>query len=130
MKKLMKKIIKTDLAPRPIGPYNQAVIAERFLFTAGQIAIEPQTGEFIAGDIKEQTRLVLQNISAILAEAKASLDQVVKTTIFLKNINDFSGMNEVYSEFFSKNFPAKSTVEVARLPKDALVEIECMAIIS
>jgi len=96
----MKKIIKTDQAPKPIGPYNQAVVAGNLLFTAGQIAIQPETGEFISGGIKEQTRLVLQNISAILVKAKIDLNQVVKITVFLKDINDFFSMNEVYSEFY------------------------------
>ncbi len=125
-----KKIIKTPQAPQPIGPYNQAVVCQNFLFTSGQIPIDPKKNEVIGKDIGEQTRLVLDNLKAVLEEAGSSLDKVIKTTVFLKNMGDFSGMNSVYAEFFAPpQAPARSTVEVARLPKDVLVEIEAVAII-
>jgi len=125
----MKEIIRTDKAPAPVGPYSQAVRLGNLLFTAGQIAIDPQTGQLSTGDISEQTELVLKNIQAILEAAGSGLDNVIKTTVFLKNMDDFSRMNEVYARFFTTNPPARSAVEVARLPKDVLVEIECVAYI-
>jgi 2-iminobutanoate/2-iminopropanoate deaminase len=125
----MNKIIQTKLAPEPIGPYSQAVIAGNLLFASGQIAIDPNSGTVIPGGIEEQTRLVLNNISAVLEKANLTLKNVIKTTIYLKDMNDFSKMNEVYSEFFTENFPARSAVEVSRLPKDVQVEIECIAAI-
>ncbi len=123
----MKKIVKTAKAPAPVGPYNQAVIAGNFVFTAGQIAIDPESGNLIENDIRKQTRQVLQNLSAVLNAAGSDLSGVVKTTVFLSDMNNFGPMNEVYGEFFSDNSPARSAVEVARLPKDVLVEIECVA---
>lgn len=121
-------IVLTAEAPAPIGPYSQAVIASgRFLFTAGQIAINPRSGQVIEGDIKAQTRQVMKNIDAILRQGGASLAQVVKTTVYLADMNEFAGMNEVYGEFFASNPPARSTVEVARLPKGVKVEIEAVA---
>jgi len=125
----MKEIIRTDKAPAPVGPYSQAVKLGNLLFTAGQIAIDPQTGQLSTGDISEQTELVLKNIQAILKASGSGLDNVIKTTVFLKNMDDFSRMNEVYAQFFTTNPPARSAVEVARLPKDVLVEIECVAYI-
>jgi len=125
----MKEIIRTDKAPAPVGPYSQAVKLGNLLFTAGQIAIDPQTGQLSTGDISEQTELVLKNIQAILKASGSGLDNVIKTTVFLKNMDDFSSMNEVYAQFFTTNPPARSAVEVARLPKDVLVEIECVAYI-
>ena len=126
-----KIIIHTNNAPEPIGPYSQAVEAgthnSSLLFTSGQLGIDPATGNFVTGGIKEQTKQVLKNIEAILKADSASLSQVVKTTVFLKDMNDFTAMNEVYAEFFNESKPARSTVEVARLPKDALVEIEVIA---
>jgi len=127
---MQKSIVLTKNAPAPIGPYNQGIIASgSFLFTAGQIPIDPQSGNLIQGDIKTQTRQVLKNLTAILEQGGASLHTVVKTTVFLKDMNDFTGMNEVYAEFFSKETPARSTVEVARLPRDVKVEIEAIALV-
>ena len=124
----MKEIVKTDQAPTPVGPYNQAIIAGDFIFTAGQIAIDPATGKLAENDIQKQTRLVIRNLEAVLKAAGSDLSRVVKTTVFLKDMNDFAAMNEIYAEFFSENSPARSAVEVARLPKDMLVEIECVAL--
>jgi len=124
----MKEIVKTDQAPTPVGPYNQAIIAGDFIFTAGQIAIDPATGKLAENDIQKQTRLVIRNLEAVLKAAGSDLSRVVKTTVFLKDMNDFAAMNEIYAEFFSENSPARSAVEVARLPKDVLVEIECVAL--
>lgn len=126
----MKKIIQTSKAPAPVGPYNQAIVAGNFIFTAGQIPIDPETGKLVTGDIKAQTRQVIENMRAVLNEADADLSDVVKTTVFLKNMDDFSAMNEVYAAFFSENSPARSAVEVARLPKDVAVEMECVAILT
>ena len=125
---MAKNIVLTNSAPAPIGPYNQGVtVAGSLLFTAGQIPIDPQTGQLIQGDIKAQTRQVLKNVQAIVEQGGSSLQNVVKTTVFLKDMNEFAGMNEVYAEFFKTNPPARSTVEVARLPKDVKVEIETVA---
>jgi 2-iminobutanoate/2-iminopropanoate deaminase len=125
-----KTAVKTPLAPLPIGPYSQGMIASgRMLFTSGQIAINPHTSQIEAVDIRQQTRVVLDNMNAILQTAGSRLDLVIKTNVFLKNMNDFAVMNEVYGEYFSQNAPARSTVEVARLPKDVLVEIDCIALI-
>ncbi|MDP2884135.1 MAG: RidA family protein [Ignavibacteria bacterium] len=120
----------TDKAPKPIGPYSQGIIVDgRFVYTAGQVAIDPATNQVVEGDIKVQTRQVLKNIEAVLRAANASIDSVVKTTVFLKDFNDFAAMNEVYAEFFSGSAPARSTVEVGRLPRDMKVEIEAVAVI-
>ena len=128
----MKKIIHTLKAPQAIGPYSQAVVVEsgKFVFTAGQIAIDPATGQLVENDIKAQTRQVLKNIKAVLEAAHASLDTVVKTTVFLKDMEHFVAMNEVYAEFFPANPPARSAVQVARLPKDVLIEIETVAVVN
>lgn len=123
----MKKVIKSKEAPMPVGPYNQAIVSGGLVFTAGQIAIDPRTNQLLNGGIREQTRLVLQNLGALLRAAGSDYGKVLKTTVFLKSMNDFPPMNEVYGEFFSENPPARSTVEVSRLPKDVLVEIECIA---
>jgi len=125
----MKKIVKTDQAPEPVGPYNQAVVAGNLVFTAGQIAIDPVSGELEENDVRKQTRRVIQNLQAVLEAAGSDLSRVVKTTVFLKDMNDFTAMNEVYAEFFTEDAPARSAVEVARLPKDVLVEIECVALL-
>ena len=124
----MKKIVKTDKAPAPVGPYNQAIISGDFIFTAGQIALDPESGELEGADIKLQTERVIQNMKAVLEEAGSELSKVVKTTVFLKNMDDFMAMNEVYARYFSDEAPARSAVEVSRLPKDVLVEIECIAL--
>lgn len=125
----MKEIISTDNAPGAIGPYSQAIKAGNMVFVSGQIPINPATGEFVSGDIHEQTSQVLRNLSAILDAAGCSLNDVVKTTVFLADMDDFSAMNAVYSEFFIDNKPARATVEAARLPRDARVEIECIAVV-
>lgn len=122
----MKEIIVTDNAPKPIGPYSQAVRANGFLFTA-QIALDPNTNAFLEGDVAQQTERVMENLKAILTHAGLSLCHVVKTTVFLKDLNDFVAMNEVYAKYFPVAAPARSTVQVAALPKDALVEIELVA---
>lgn len=129
---MTKKIIRTEQAPAPVGPYNQAIAATgTMIFIAGQIALAPRSNEIVyKDDITKQTEQVMANIQAILAEAGATFQNVVKTTVFLKNMNDFAAMNAVYSRYFDeKEAPARSTVEVSRLPKDVLVEIECIAVI-
>jgi 2-iminobutanoate/2-iminopropanoate deaminase len=125
----VKETISTENAPGAIGPYSQAVKAGNIVFCSGQIPINPQTGEFVSEDVAEQTRQVLKNLSAVLEAAETNLNNVVKTTVFLADMNDFAAMNEVYAEFFSENKPARATVQAARLPRDARVEIECVAVI-
>ena len=124
----MKKEIKTEKAPEAIGPYSQAIMANGFVFASGQIAIDPSTGELKTGTIEEQTRLVLNNLKAVLEAAGSSFDKVVKCTVFLQDMNDFSPMNAVYGEFFKPPYPARAAVQVARLPKDVKIEIEAIAI--
>ena len=124
---MSKKIIETDKAPKPIGPYSQAVSYGDLLFTSGQIAIDPETGNLLDGNVEEQTKLVLNNLKALLSKAESSLDKVLKTTIFLKDMNDFVKVNEVYGNYFGASKPARSTVEVSCLPKNVLVEIDCIA---
>ena len=126
---IVKEIVATERAPRAIGPYSQAVRAGNLLFASGQIPIDPATGEFVAGGVAEQTDQVMRNLSAVFEAAGASLKQVVKTTVFLADMNDFTAMNEVYGRFFGENPPARATVQAARLPRDAQVEIEAIAII-
>lgn len=123
-----KEIVATSNAPKAIGPYSQGIKANGFVFTAGQVAIDPATGNVIEGDIRQQTERVLKNVNAILQAAGSSLDQAVRTTVFLKNMSDFAAMNEVYGKFFTARQPARSTVEVAQLPKNVLVEIDVIAI--
>ncbi len=120
------QMIETDKAPKAIGPYSQAIKYENLIFLSGQIAINPKTQEFIGGDVKEQTRRVMENIKGILEELGLNFNHVIKTTIYLKNIQDFSQVNEVYGSYFSEYKPARSTVEVSNLPKGALVEIEAI----
>jgi 2-iminobutanoate/2-iminopropanoate deaminase len=124
-----KEIVKTSAAPGAIGPYSQAVKAGGIVFLSGQIALDPKSGEMIPGDIHTQTRQVLTNIKAVLAAAGSSLERVVKTTVFLRSMDDFPKMNAVYGEFFPATPPARSTVEVSRLPKGAAVEIEAIALV-
>ena len=126
---MSKKIILTKNAPVPIGPYNQGIITGSMLYTAGQIAIDPATGQFVQGDIKTQTQQVLKNIQSIIEQAGTTMQNVVKTSVFLRDMNDFAGMNEVYAEFFKNEFPARTTVAVLGLPRDAKVEIEAVAVI-
>ena len=123
----MKQIVKTERAPQAIGPYSQAVVAGGFVFASGQIPIDPQTGEFVAGGIREQTEQVLRNLSEVLAAAGSSFAQVVKTTVYLADMNDFAEMNEVYGRYFQHEPPARATVQAARLPRDARVEIDVIA---
>jgi len=125
----VKQIVATERAPQAIGPYSQAVIAGRMVFTSGQIPLVPETGVFVEGGISEQTEQVLRNLAAVLEEAGASFDDVVKTTVFLADMDDFAAMNEVYGRFFLKQTPARSTVQAARLPRDARVEIDAIAMI-
>jgi len=124
----MKQEVKTEKAPKAIGPYSQAIIAGGFVFVSGQIPLVPATGELNTGTTADQTRQVLQNVSAVLEAAGSSLDDVVKATVYLKDMNDFAQMNAVYGEFFKAPFPARAAVEVARLPKDVKVEIEAIAL--
>jgi 2-iminobutanoate/2-iminopropanoate deaminase len=122
----MKKV-STDKAPGAIGPYSQAIVTGGLVFTSGQIPIVPETGKIVEGDIEEQTRQAIENLKQVLEAAGSSLEKVVKTTVFIKNMSDFASVNAIYAEFFSDPFPSRSCVEVARLPKDVLVEIEAVA---
>ena len=124
----MRDVISTSDGPKAIGPYSQAIKANGFVFVSGQVAIDPVTNTLLSGDICFQTDRVLKNLRGILAAAGSSLDKVVRATVFLKNMNDFAAMNEVYGKYFTSAPPARSTVEVARLPKDVLVEIDVIAL--
>jgi 2-iminobutanoate/2-iminopropanoate deaminase len=126
----VRERIQTENAPAAIGPYSQAIKAGGFVFVSGQIPIDPKTGEFVPGGIGEQTERVLKNLSAVLEASGSSLDQIVKTTVFLADMKEFAGMNEVYARFFSEPPPARATVAAAGLPKDARVEIEAVALVS
>ena len=125
-----KKVVKTDAAPGALGPYSQAIVAGGVVYCAGQIPLDPATGNIVSGGIAQQTEQVLKNLQAVLAAAGSSLDRAVKTTVFLKDMNDFGAMNEVYGrpEYFGTAAPARSTVQVARLPRDVSVEIEVVAL--
>lgn len=125
----MKERVQTDKAPKAIGPYSQAIKANGMLFASGQVPIDPASGQIINGTIAEQTTQVLSNLQAVLEAAGTSLDRVVKTTVFLADMNDFSEMNETYAGFFSELPPARSTVEVSRLPRDARIEIDVIALL-
>jgi 2-iminobutanoate/2-iminopropanoate deaminase len=124
----VKQIVKTEAAPGAIGPYSQAVVAGGFVFASGQIPIDPATGQFVEGGVAEQTRQVLRNLSEVLRAAGTGLERVVKTTVFLADMGDFAEMNEAYAKFFGGNPPARSTVQAARLPRDARVEIDVIAL--
>ena len=124
---MKRQIVATDAAPKAIGPYSQAVWAGDYLFCAGQIPLDPATGNIVAGGIVEQTTRVLENIKGLLKSQGLDFGNVAKSTVFLSDMNNFAAMNEVYGRYFTKDFPARSTVQVARLPKDALVEIEVVA---
>jgi 2-iminobutanoate/2-iminopropanoate deaminase len=126
----VKDILATDRAPRAIGPYSQAVRAGNLVFASGQIPIDPATGEFVPGGIAEQTEQVLRNLTAVFEAAGLGMDQVIKTTVFLADMDDFTAMNEVYARFFSAKPPARATVQAARLPRDARVEIEAIAMMA
>ena len=125
----MKEIISTENAPGAIGPYSQAIKTGNLVFCSGQIPIDAATGEFVSNDVAEQTAQVLKNLSAVLEAAGSSLNDVVKTTVFLADMNDFGAMNEIYAEYFGDNKPARATVQAARLPRDARVEIEAIGLI-
>jgi 2-iminobutanoate/2-iminopropanoate deaminase len=125
---MMREVIATSEAPAAIGPYSQAIRAAGLIFTSGQIAIDPATSQVVAGDVRAQTERVLQNVAAILAASGSSLGKVVRCTVFLKNMGDFAAMNEVYGKYFKEAPPSRSTVEVARLPKDVLVEVDAIAV--
>ncbi len=129
-KEEMKKEVKTDKAPKAIGPYSQGVVAAAFVFCSGQIPLDPTSGELNTGPIEGQARLVLENLGAVLDAAGSSYDRVVKTTIFLQDMSDFSKVNEVYAEFFKPPFPARASVQVARLPREAKIEIEAVALVA
>ena len=122
------KALHSELAPKALGPYSQAIVAGGFVFASGQVPIDPATGNFVAGGIKEQTKQSLTNVTHVLAEAGIDLSHVVKTTVFLSDMDNFAAMNEVYAEFFQQPYPARSAVAVKTLPKGALVEIECIAV--
>jgi 2-iminobutanoate/2-iminopropanoate deaminase len=124
----VKQIIQTDRAPQAIGPYSQAVKARGFVYASGQIPIDPKTGQFVAGGIAEQTEQVMRNVSAVLEAAGSRLDQIVKTTVFLADMEEFAAMNEVYAKFFTSEPPARATVQAAGLPRNARVEIEVVAL--
>ena len=124
----MRDVISTNQAPKAIGPYSQAIRAGGLIFTSGQVAIDPATQQVIAGDVAAQTERVMKNLTAILEASGSSLEKVVRCTVFLKNMGDFAAMNEVYGRYFTQAPPARSTVEVARLPKDVLVEIDVIAL--
>jgi len=125
---ITKQVITTDKAPKAVGPYSQAIKAGNYLFLSGQLPIDPSTGKFSGDNIETQTRQAIENVKAILSSVGSSLEHVVKTTVFLKNMEDFPKMNEVYQQYFKTNAPARSCVEVSRIPKDALVEVESIAI--
>jgi 2-iminobutanoate/2-iminopropanoate deaminase len=123
----MKKIVSTDRAPKAIGPYSQAVTSNGWVFLSGQIPLDPATGQMVDGDIAAQTQRVIENLEAVLEAAGSSLERVVKTTVYLKDMGEFARMNEVYGRYFSTQPPARATVEAARLPRDVRVEIDCIA---
>jgi 2-iminobutanoate/2-iminopropanoate deaminase len=131
MNLLSKSAVSTENAPAAIGPYSQAIEIGEMIYTSGQVALDPKTGQIVDGGIREQTVRVLENLKAVLAAVRSDLQKVVKTTVYLKNMSDFAAMNEIYATYLAKDgwvAPARSTVEVARLPKDALVEIEVIAL--
>jgi len=125
-----KKIVSTEKAPKAIGPYSQAILAENLMFTSGQLGLDPATMELVEGGVEAQTRQVLTNLRHVLETADSGLNFVIKTTVFLQDMGEFAKMNAVYAEFFPENPPARSTVQVAALPKGALVEIECIALLN
>jgi 2-iminobutanoate/2-iminopropanoate deaminase len=124
----MNEVVTTEKAPGAIGPYSQAIKANGMVFCSGQIPIDPATGDFVSDEVAEQTVQVFKNLAAVLEAAGSGLDKVVKTTVFLADMNDFAAMNDVYGKYFTENKPARATVQAARLPRDAKVEIECIAV--
>ncbi len=127
---MQKKIISTNKAPKAIGPYSQAVQFDNLLFLSGQIPLEPESGEILKGNIREQTKQILENLNNVLIEGGSSLDNVLKTTIFLADLEDYVEVNEMYAQFFDKSMPARSTVQVSRLPKNVKIEIDAIACIN
>jgi 2-iminobutanoate/2-iminopropanoate deaminase len=127
-KTMSRDVVSTEGAPKALGPYSQAIATDGLVFLAGQLPLDPTTGNIVEGDVGEMTRQVLRNLAAVLEAAGSSLDKIVKTTVFLADLNDFAAMNTAYAEFFPSNPPARSTVQVARLPRDARVEIEAIAV--
>ena len=125
----MKQIIQTNNAPQAIGPYSQAVMANGTLYVSGQIPVVPATGAIVSDKVEDQTRQVMENVKAVVEAAGLTLDNVVKTTVFIKNMDDFAVINGIYSEYFKENSPARACVEVARLPKDVLIEMEAIAVV-
>jgi 2-iminobutanoate/2-iminopropanoate deaminase len=126
---ISRHVVKTDKAPQARGPFSQAIVAGDFVFVAGQLGVDPKTGEFVGSGLEEQAEQVLRNLSAVLEAAGSDLGHVVKTTVFLADMNDFNAMNEVYRRYFKEDPPARSTVQVARLPRNARIEIEAIAIV-
>lgn len=124
---IVKKVIKTNNAPQAIGPYSQAIEFNNMIYTSGVIPIDPNSGELVEGDIVEQTKRVFDNLKALLDDAGSSMENIIKTTVFIKNMDDFTKLNQVYSTYFVEKYPARSCVEVARLPKDVLIEVEAIA---
>ncbi|KAF0244547.1 MAG: TdcF [Planctomycetota bacterium] len=124
---MSRKTVSTPGAPQAIGPYSQAVVMDGWVFASGQIPLDPATGQMVAGDVGVQTRRVLENLKAVLAAAGSGLDRVAKTTVYLKDMNDFASMNSAYADYFPKDPPARATIQAARLPKDATVEIDVIA---
>jgi 2-iminobutanoate/2-iminopropanoate deaminase len=126
---MQKQVVVAENAPKAIGPYSAGIKIGNFVYTAGQLGIDPATGDFIEGGVEAETRQALQNLKAVLDAAGTSLENVIKTTVFLRDMNDFAAMNAVYAQFFTANYPARSAVQVARLPKDGAVEIEAVAVV-
>ena len=126
---MSKRIVRTEQAPQAIGPYSQGVVGGGLVFVAGQLALDPHTGQLVPGDVRIQTKRVMENIKAILESAGTSLANVVKTTVFLRDLNDFGAMNEIYGSYFQEDPPARSTFQVAKLPRDGAVEIEVVALV-
>lgn len=126
---MQKQVVVAENAPKAIGPYSAGIKIGNFVYTAGQLGIDPATGDFIEGGVEAETRQALQNLKAVLEAAGTSLENVIKTTVFLRDMNDFAAMNAVYAQFFTANYPARSAVQVARLPKDGAVEIEAVAVV-
>lgn len=125
----MKTTISTPDAPAAIGPYSQAIVSNGFVFVSGQIPLDPATGQLVSGGIEEQTVRVIENLTAVLAAAGSSLSEVVKTTVYLKDMGEFAAMNSIYAQYFKTDAPARATVEAARLPRDVRVEIDCIAVV-
>ena len=126
---MQKQVVVAENAPKAIGPYSAGIKIGNFVYTAGQLGIDPATGDFVEGGVEAETRQALQNLKAVLEAAGTSLENVIKTTVFLRDMNDFAAMNGVYAQFFTANYPARSAVQVARLPKDGAVEIEAVAVV-